>query len=74
MRVGQKIIANFLVVGAATEVEEIDGDFIAGDIDFFDTVVNADGGDVLLNESAFAVAFDDTGLAGFFVSNRDEFE
>lgn len=69
MRVGQKIIADFLVVGAATEVEEIDGDFIAGDIDFFDTVVYADGGDVLLDESAFAVALDDTGLAGFFVSN-----
>ena len=58
-----------MVVGAATEVEEIDGDFIAGDIDFFDTVVYADGGDVLLDESTFAVALDDTGLAGFFVSN-----
>ncbi len=69
MGVGEKIVADFLVVGAAAEVEEVDGDFIAGNVDFFDTVVDADGGNVLLDEATFAVTLDDAGLAGFFVAN-----
>ena len=56
----------------AAEVKEIDSYFSAGDVNFFDAIVDSNGGDVFLYESALAVAFDDAGLADSGVSNWDE--
>ena len=65
-------VANVLVVVAAAQIKEIDCHFPAGDVDLLDSVVDSDGGDILLDESALAVPFDDAGLADAGVSDRDE--
>ena len=58
LRISVERVPNFLIIGTSTEIEEVDCYFAAGDRDFFDTVIHADSGDVLLNESALTVTFD----------------
>jgi hypothetical protein len=68
LRVFKEGIANLLVVGTATDVEEVDCDWFVVDGDFLNTVVDTDGGDVLGNEFALAVALDDAGLSCLSIS------
>ena len=59
MGFGEEIVTDFLVVGTATEVEEVDGDFFACYVDFLYTVIDSDCSDILLYEPALTVALDD---------------
>ena len=59
------------LVGTATEVEEVDSYLAAGHRHLFDSIINADGGDVLLHEAAFAVPLYDAGFAHLHVAHRN---
>lgn len=65
-------VPDLLVVGTAADVEEVDGDVLVADADLLDAVVDADGGDVLVDELALAVPFYDAGLARLGVPDRDQ--
>ena len=53
-------VADLLVVLTSAEIEEVDCYFSSRNIDFFDSVIYADGGDVFLHKPSLAVSFDDT--------------
>ena len=62
-------VADLLVIGAAAEVEEVDSYFASGNGYFFDSVVDTDGGNVLLHETPLAIAFNYAGFAYTGVPN-----
>ena len=65
-------VANVFVVIAAAQIKEIDCYFPARYVNLLDSIVDSDGGDVLLHKSALTVPFDDAGFADAGVSDRDE--
>lgn len=68
MCIRKEVVPDLLVIGTTTEVKKVDCDFIAGNGDFLDTVIDSDCGDILLDKPALTVAFNDAGFSGFLVA------
>ncbi len=74
MCVAEKVVADLLVVGAAAQVEKVNGHLVSRDVYFLHSIIYANGSDVFLDEAALTVALDNARFAGFLVANRNQFE
>jgi hypothetical protein len=67
-------ISDLFIIGATTDIKEINSNWFIVYVNFLNTVVDTDGCNVLTDKFSLTVAFYDTGFSCFGITDGDELD